>query len=589
MPSRSLSYRNNSLSLGCVVVTLIGSSMGCRSSWLPRPAFAKSSHPALPTSELAGTSEVIVPPAADTPPTIRLTAFADDDSQPSAVQSLDNPSQVDGAVEPTTSEPTPTVPGLDAPETLGDALRRASDAELLPPAAAVEPDTSSPLQFDQVISSVRLAYPTIREYMARRDEASGMVVSALGNFDDVLQGHSMNQPLGFYETYRQGIGLRQPLWTGGSVFTGYRIGRGTFEPWYGERETNDGGEFKLGLDFPLLQGNAIDRRRTDLRTARIRSAQTEPELYREWLSVQASAAFAYGSWVAAGLNVTVQEELLALAKERITQINLQIQTGDVPGLTRIDNERLIASREIILIAARRQFGEAAVRLSMFVRDAAGQPVLPAPGQVPSQFPEPSESPADPADMIARALAARPELRVLQFDAGIARAELDQAINQLLPELNVAVAAGQDVGAAASSKRDKGDLEFEAGFYGEVPLQRRMARGKVDSLRAKLRQIDAKVQLTSDNIATEVQRILVTRQAAQEQIEQARRNLDLATQTLEAGKIALLQGEFTLPILNIYEQAVADARAALITATAEFFIADTLLQVATGDGVAPPAM
>ena len=438
-----------------------------------------------------------------------------------------------------------------------------------------------PLYLEDVVASVRNTYPKIREAIARQAEASGQIVTAWGNFDTVLGGESLNQPLGFYENYRHQLGLKQPLWNGGYASAGYRLGDGHFEPWYLERETNEGGEFKIGVDLPVLQNRAIDKRRVAIRAAELRRGQTDPELFREILMAQGDAAFAYWTWVASGLNVEIQEALLKLANDRVEQLETEIEQGNIPVFRKLDNDRLIASREIKLIDAERKFGQSAVKLSMYLRDENGMPLLPPPDAVPESFPPVPNEAIDDVALVNAAIGARPETRILQFDAATLRVELAQANNQLLPELNVVVETSQDVGARASSKGDKQPAIVEAGFYGEVPLQRRAARGKIDSLSAKLRQVEAKLQFASDSIATEVQQILVAREAALRQIQQAEINLELARETLRLGTIGLDKGEFDLLLLNIYEQALADAEAAMLVARADFFIADALLRIATG--------
>ncbi|MEM8678714.1 MAG: hypothetical protein AAGF97_05070, partial [Planctomycetota bacterium] len=104
----------------------------------------------------------------------------------------------------------------------------------------------NPLWLDEVIHSVAQSFPMVEAALTEIGIAEGKALAAWGSFDTNLSGHSKNQPLGFYENYRQGIKLARPLWNGGEVYGGYRIGRGEFEPWYLERETNAGGEFHVG-------------------------------------------------------------------------------------------------------------------------------------------------------------------------------------------------------------------------------------------------------------------------------------------------------------------------------------------------------
>ena len=98
-----------------------------------------------------------------------------------------------------------------------------------------------------VALSVRNHFPLIRQAIAARVIASGEVLAARGAFDHKLDGYSNTQPLDFYENNWHNLGLKRDTYWGGQVFAGYRIGRGSFEPWYKERETNAGGEFKAGL------------------------------------------------------------------------------------------------------------------------------------------------------------------------------------------------------------------------------------------------------------------------------------------------------------------------------------------------------
>lgn len=73
--------------------------------------------------------------------------------------------------------------------------------------------------------------------------------------------------MGYYKRYRTVVKLDQPLGCGGSVFSGYKLGRGAFHPdWYDD-QTNRGGEFSLGVGVPLLKDRLIDKRRSGVSQA----------------------------------------------------------------------------------------------------------------------------------------------------------------------------------------------------------------------------------------------------------------------------------------------------------------------------------
>ena len=130
--------------------------------------------------------------------------------------------------------------------------------------------------------------------------AQGNQIAAWGAFDTKLKASSENGPLGFYETYRHGAGFSRPIYDGGDVFGGYRLGRGNFQPWYLERETNEGGEFKAGFNVPLLRNREIDARRAELWRATYDRQRAEPEILTQLIFFVRDGSIAYWKWVAEG-------------------------------------------------------------------------------------------------------------------------------------------------------------------------------------------------------------------------------------------------------------------------------------------------
>ncbi|MCA9259353.1 MAG: hypothetical protein KDA61_09145, partial [Planctomycetales bacterium] len=203
-----------------------------------------------------------------------------------------------------------------------------------------------PLALEDVLASVVNHYPLLQVAIAERQIAYGKELSTLGEFDTAAKGYSLAQPLGFYQNYRSLVGVTQPLTTnGGEVFAGYKIGDGFFQPWYKERETDEGGELSAGFQLSLWQNRGIDKRRAAYFKARLDRLATNPYVQTQWLDFSRSAAQAYWSWVAAGRTYEAQRQLLDLALTRVDQIAERIRVGDLERIADIDNRRLIASRE----------------------------------------------------------------------------------------------------------------------------------------------------------------------------------------------------------------------------------------------------
>ena len=92
-----------------------------------------------------------------------------------------------------------------------------------------------------------------------------------------------------------------------------------------------------------------------------------------------------------------------------------------------------------------------------------------------------------------------------------------------------------------------------------------ARGKRAAARAVLEQIDEKARLLRDKVEVEVRDALSALQAAFEGVAQARSASELAVRVLEAERRRFALGDSTVLLLNLREQAVAEARLGLVKA------------------------
>lgn len=460
------------------------------------------------------------------------------------------------------------------PEPLRLSVPPDSDDSLKENAPEEIPSADTTLSLDDVLQSVYASYPLLRIAEEQRTIAEGQLIETHGAFDFKLKGGGTSGPLGFYQTHRSGTGFEQALFSGGEVFAGYRIGRGNFEPWYGERETNDGGEFKAGFLIPLLQNRRIDERRAAIFRAAFGRDAVEPDILLQLIDFVRAASYAYWDWVAAGRGVQIERALLDIALARQQGLQGRVERGDLPRIELTDNERLIVSRRAALIDAQRKLQQSAIKLSLFNRTANGRPALPDNAFLPTDFPsaEPYDDQQLAADIQA-ALASRPETQFLDFVRQQLEVDLQQARNLYLPEVDVGAIASQDVGAAASAKGDKTPFELEASLLVAVPLQRRKALGKLQATRGKLVQVQAKTQFASDKIATDVQNAVVALKAAHARIAQARQSVQLNQTMEEAERRRFTAGDSNLLIVNLREQATADARKTLVGALLEYFGAE----------------
>lgn len=460
----------------------------------------------------------------------------------------------------------PLPEGAPAPS---DDSQQARPAEELPAPQAAAP-TDGEISLSQVTESVYYAFPAIEGAIREIEIAEGKQTAAWGEFDLKLKAESISRPQGFYKTYRNGVKLEQAVQTGGAVYGQYRIGDGNFEPWYGERETNEGGEFKLGVLAPLLRGRAIDLRRADIYQATLRRQQVDPMVRGVIIDFTFIAADIYWSWVAAAQSRTVQQNLLELTEERNRIYEVRVKNQDLAPIELTQNQRLVAQRRAKVIDADRKLQQSAIKLSLFLRDEAGQPFLAAVEQAPAEFPKPEPPNTDQqATDISIALGARPELRELELIRQQVNVDLQLAQNQTMPSFDAALEAAKDVGFPASKKGDKTPFELEAGLYFEVPYQRRKAYGKIREAEGKLAQIAAKRRLTENKIVTEVQDAYSALQTAYDRIEQTQLNVRYARELVQAERTRFDAQDSDLLRVALQESAAVEAELEAIAAFADY--------------------
>lgn len=443
------------------------------------------------------------------------------------------------------------------------------------------PSPANSLTLADVIASLYRSYPEILQARLEAQRTGGDLLAAYGEFDTRLRGETLLQPLGDFENYRHQIGVARQTWWGGNLSAGYRLGRGELEPWYKERETEKGGEFALGLGLPLLQGRAIDPQRVAVFRASYSRQAVEPFIQQAILEAARDAAVVYWDWVARGAILEAQRELLELSEIRGAQYEAGVAAGRFAEIDLLLNQQLIAERRGMALESEQKYRAAAFTLSLFLRGEAGQPVVPSDDWLP-RFPRiQPPPPSDFQEDLANALTRRPEPRLLQIEWQQIELERRLARNNLLPRLDLVAEASQDVGTPATLANDKGELQLLVGVAGEVPLQRRRARGTIQSTSAKMAQISQELRFQQDRIAVELQTAHNALQLSAQAVEQAEASLRAATETLERYRFAFERGRIDLIYLNLLETKVNETEIKLVDVQRGWFAALVDMQAALG--------
>jgi len=439
-----------------------------------------------------------------------------------------------------------------------------------------------PLELEAVLASSLRAFPQILAALEKQDAQSGKLLASQGAFDLQLENTTYTRAAGYYDGKIVDSRIVKPLPAFNTkLYGGYRISDGEFPLYEDEYFTNGGGEFKVGAVFSLLRDRDIDERRFALRDNTLALAQTELETRLTQIKVQHQATLAYLSWLAAGKSLGIYRGLLELAEERQQGLEQRVADGDLARVYLNENRQYILKRSARVAEAERALTNYANRLGLYLRDDAGAPRVPRPTELPKTWPEHGEVDAQALEAtLALTLAERPEIGLVAADIERERNRLALGDNALKTRVDLNLEASRDIGGG-SVTRDETDAVVRLEI--NVPLERRTGQGKIAEARANLNRLELERQLLNEKIAVEVRNIA-------NDITAATRFLDLAVEEVEqadilarAERARFEDGASDFFVVNLREEAAADARlrrigaeAGLLQALTDFYAATVQL-------------
>lgn len=438
---------------------------------------------------------------------------------------------------------------------------------------------TTPLTLEEVLRSSREHAPQVLEAIAKVRQAEGKALSAEGAFDTVVKAETESRLTGFYDGQYAAGTISRPLenW-GGTLYGGYRVSSGRFPIYEDERFTNNLGEIKVGAVLALMRDRLIDDRRFGRAFARLDVDIAEADRLLTAIGVQRRAIGAYNLWVVAGLRVGIYRDLLALARERQAGFKRQVELGARPSILLTENEQNILRRETLVARAEQDLAVAGNALSLFLRDADGAPVQPDLARLPSALPKPVGGLVDPRAN----LSARPDLR--QIDLRLLQATNRLALdrNQLRPRLDLTVEASQDLGPLGDGGRSRAGTETKIGLSFTVPLQRRLAKGRIDQTSAEIEAIRRRRQLTEEQIINAIDALAIDVRATERLRILAVDEFDRATTMAKAEARRFTMGASDFFLVNVREEAAADAGVRKLDAEYRQIVARAELSAAAAD-------
>ena len=438
--------------------------------------------------------------------------------------------------------------------------------------------SGAPLLLEEVLQSTVEHHPMLLAQISQRSMAEGKALGAQGAFDTKLTADSATNSFGYYKTRTAGGGVSQPLrGVGGELFGKYERGLGNFEPWNQGLLTLSKGEWSGGIEIPLLRNRTIDRHRTELALARLGVDLADASIVEQRLVLLEMAASKYWEWVSAGRKLSIAQDLLALAEDRTQQVQDLVDAGQVAEIEIAENERAVLQRRSATASAERDLQAARLDLSLYLRGPDGRIVQVDRSRLPD-FPEPARvGPEQVESDLLGAMQRRPEIAGLMVELQQNGTVMQQARNELRPELAFTAQFGRDSGTGSITKRGS---ELIAGITLTSPFQRRKARGEVAIQAAKLEQLMHKLQYVRDKVVVEVRDAVSALELSLRRLELARAEYDVARRLATAEMERFELGDSTLFIVNQREMVAAYAQFVAVAALTDCHVATAAYRAAT---------
>lgn len=422
---------------------------------------------------------------------------------------------------------------------------------------------------DEVLAQSVKHFPKILESLSKRQAALGRTLEVQGAFDVVFSAQTDNRLKSFYDSHYLEAKAERNLRTfGGRVFGSYRVSQGDFPVYEDLNFTNELGEFKIGALFSMLRDRTIDSRRFSVTDAGLALRQADLEVLLTQLGVQHQALSAYWRWVAAGHKLQIYRGLRELAEQRQKGLEKQVQSGARAEIFLTENLQNITRRRIFERQAERDLRAAVARLALYYRSDAGNLNHPKPSMLPplpvmdgvvtdwlvEQVPE-----------LPSVLRERPDLAGLRTGIERARQRITLAENELKPRLDLSLEVSKDVGDIAQGGFSRDEGEAIVGLKFSVPLERRQARGRIASAKATMNALNQQTKLMEDQIAIEIETILIELRTASDLLELAALEVSQADTMRAAEQRRFAQGASDFFLVNLREETAADARIRYIDA------------------------
>ncbi|MEC7275908.1 MAG: TolC family protein [Bdellovibrionota bacterium] len=423
------------------------------------------------------------------------------------------------------------------------------------------------LPLESVLRSTREQAPKVLASLEKVIAARENIRASEGAFDSSVNLSYYKRNGGYYpgETFKGKIEKPLPVF-GAKVYAGYKKSSGSFPDYEGDALTLDEGQAMAGLSFNLLRNFSIDDKRLKLAISKIDLSQSEWLNKETMMKLQKEASIAYWNWVAAGHKLRVAKDLLQLAQKRQVAFVKRIKKGDLARLYAVENEQYIVKRKTKVEKAKAYFTVAGYYLSLYYRDAEGNPILSFDKNLPG-LEDMENTPIKNKDLPLDELKDKNfTLNALKMEIETAKQNVEFFNSRGLPDLKVKYEVLRDYGDGSKTLQGT-DHKILVGM--DIPLERNLINGKRSAARAKQRVLNHEYRLMRDKLRMRLLQLRTKLEASLNIIQNTKREVALGEELEKGERKKFSSGASDFFVVNLREQNTFAARFKRIEALLDY--------------------
>lgn len=306
------------------------------------------------------------------------------------------------------------------------------------------------------------------------DEAR--VQTSMGAFDTKLSSQYDNKEYPLSDGRYLDLTLAKPIDNGTEFLVGYRKAEGVQE--YNNIKTGDEGEFRIGVKVPVFALlNDMNFRKYSVGSASLGAVQSKFEAQNNLRNLYSSVFVSYYTLLYYNELFKLEKTLLNRAKKRNQFTQKRVRSGDLPEVALLESEQQIINRKQRLLITQNSYHNA---FQIFLK------YLNLPKKhFDSRYDLPSlymlkEKTMALQTALDKALAKRPDLKVLEYKKMKLNLESDYNTLSKYPDLSISAYGVHDIRYGSGTK---------VAFNVDFPLERRGYEGKKLEVQKGMMQLE----------------------------------------------------------------------------------------------------